>query len=126
DCDGIGIVLTGDGLVAIDLDHCLCCSADSVCIERWAFDVAQLIDSYTEISPSGCGVHVFALGSLPQVGRRAGQFEMYDCRRFVTVTGSALHGFSPIVQMRPEPLLDLHRRFFHKTSTTLTGPPSLT
>jgi putative DNA primase/helicase len=75
-CTGIGIVLTGDGLVAIDLDHCVRrdCEKHHVYIEPWAFEIVLSVGSYTEFSPSRNGLHVFGFGSIPQGRRRSSRF----------------------------------------------------
>src|SRR5690242_18524188 len=50
--DGVGVVLTGDGLVGVDLDH----SASGEMIEGWAREIIEQLNSYTEYSPSGTGL----------------------------------------------------------------------
>jgi putative DNA primase/helicase len=93
--DGIGLVLTGDGLVAVDLDRCIAegCAASMRVgeldgIDAWARAIVKDLDSYTELSPSGHGLRIFVRGRLPRgSGNRKGCFEVYDCARYVTVTG---------------------------------------
>ena len=53
--DGLGVGVF-DGLCAIDLDHCV--SPDKT-LTALAADVAQIMDSYTEYSPSGTGLRIF-------------------------------------------------------------------
>jgi putative DNA primase/helicase len=48
----------------------------------------QLLNTYTEISPSGRGLRVIAAGSLPPQDRKLGNYECYDSERFVTLTGN--------------------------------------
>ena len=67
--DGVGFEF-GSGYVGIDLDHCR--EAETGEIEDWAQDVIAHLDSYTEISPSGTGVHIILKGSLPPGRRRDG------------------------------------------------------
>lgn len=90
---GCGYVFTrGDGLVFVDLDHCLAKGEP----KPWAAPlVAQLGVSYMEVSPSGTGLHAFYVGELPRsegvTGARLpvedGAVEVYAERRFSTVTG---------------------------------------
>src|SRR5262249_6218652 len=75
-CDGVGIVLNGDGLVAIDLDHCVEWSGGIFQIEPRAAEIIRAVNSYSEFSPSRTGVHIFAFGSLPKHGRRVERFEI--------------------------------------------------
>ena len=64
--DGIGVVLgEGDG---IDLDHCR--NAETGEIAPWAWRIIRTLNSYTEVSPSETGVHIYARGTLPARGRR--------------------------------------------------------
>jgi hypothetical protein len=58
---GVGIMLTGDGLGGIDLDHC----RDPVtgAVDPWAAEIIADFGSYAEVSPSGTGVKILALGA---------------------------------------------------------------
>lgn len=88
DMAGIGFVFTeNDDYVGIDLDDCL----DRGELLPWAADIVEAVDSYTEISPSGKGLHLFTKGSLPANRRKEG-IEMYRSDRFFTVTGNHLAG----------------------------------
>lgn len=40
------------------------------------------LQSYTEISQSGKGIHIICRGKLPKRGRRKGSVEMYENGRF--------------------------------------------
>ena len=53
-----------------------------------ADDIVKALGSYTEISPSGKGLHIFCKGKLPPERRRIGNIEMYSSNRFFTVTGN--------------------------------------
>jgi hypothetical protein len=80
---GVGIVFTPEaGIVGIDLDH----AKDSV----WANRIVERIGSYSELSPSGEGIHVYVKAELPAGTRKCGCIEMYDRARFFTVTGEQL------------------------------------
>lgn len=81
--DGVGFVLDGCGIAAIDLDDCL---HDGI-LEPWAANiVADCPGTYVEVSPSGRGLHIFGLATVGR-GRRLGQVEVYDRGRYMTVTG---------------------------------------
>ncbi len=88
---GLGIELDG-GLVGIDLDDCV----HDGKIEQWAQDIVDSIDSYTEISPSGTGIHIIC-GASPErtgaIGRanHAKGLEIYNHGRYFTVTGKAIN-----------------------------------
>jgi putative DNA primase/helicase len=84
DCDGIGIEL-GNGLCGIDIDHCI---TEHGQISEQAQDIISLMQSYTEISPSGNGIHILFSGIIPEGNRRKDGLEMYSEGRYFTVTGN--------------------------------------
>lgn len=53
--DGVGLGIFGN-VCAIDLDHCI---SDSGYYTQEAAEIVELMHSYTEISPSGDGLHIF-------------------------------------------------------------------
>ena len=89
---GIGFMLDG-GIVAIDLDNCLFEINGQRRITKDARRVYEIAHSYTEVSPSGKGLHIFLRGHLPPIngqpqdGMRYGNGEMYERKRYITVTG---------------------------------------
>lgn len=83
--DGVGFEF-GNGYVGVDLDHCR--DDETGKIEDWANEIIAHLHSYTEVSPSGTGVHIIIKGKLPSGGRRIGPIEMYDTARYFTVTDS--------------------------------------
>lgn len=91
--DGLGIMFA-DGLFGVDLDGCGQAVEAYLAGARGGLvaDFVEGLDSYTERSPSGNGLHILCLGRLPAGGRRRGQVEMYDSGRFFTVTGDVLPG----------------------------------
>lgn len=89
EADGIGYVLTeDDGYVVIDLDHMVSGGE----LSPTAHNIVGQFNSYTELSPSGTGVHIWIKGALPEGvgGRRKGPIEVYQSGRFITVTGHTL------------------------------------
>ena len=83
--DGIGFVFTTkDPFCGIDLDRCRALNGK---IESEAQTVIERLASYTELSPSGTGIHVLVKAKLGGPGRRNGSIEIYDSGRYFTVTG---------------------------------------
>lgn len=84
--DGIGFIFTEDDpFVGIDLDA----------IHRWYGwgEIVKKLNSYTEISPSGKGLHIIVEGHTPgeshgfKMGdHEMGGIEIYDAKRYLTVT----------------------------------------
>jgi len=120
--DGIGFVFTPeDDLCGVDLDKCL--DSETGEIESWAWKIIEELDSYTEISPSGTGVHILVRGELPAGRNRKGRFEAYDRSRYFTVTGKHLAGTPRTIERRQEELGGVVRRVFGEESANATGSP---
>ena len=107
---GLGIVLAPP-LVGIDLDG-YCRDEETGAIDEWAKDIIKEIDSYTEASPSGTGVHIVAKGVLPIRGRKADGIELYSRNRFFTYTGEHVAGTPRSIEERHHPIVNLHKRYF--------------
>lgn len=88
---GLGFVLADDGIVGIDIDHCL---ADGMAVNPIVQDILDRINSYAEISPSGTGLHIYVRGQWPVGARNKIKLgdgiaiEVYDRDRYFTVTGN--------------------------------------
>jgi hypothetical protein len=97
--DGIGFAgFDQCRIIGIDLDHCL----DS----PQAQAIIELLDSYTEISPSGNGIRIFILGRKPgtrcKVIHSWGEVECYSWGRFLTFTENTIREME--IQERQEAL----------------------
>ena len=87
--DGVGYVFSAvDPFVGVDLDGCR--DPATGALAPWARRVVSMFATYTEVSPSGTGVHVLARGHVPGPRHRRGPVEMYDSRRYFTITGQRL------------------------------------
>lgn len=120
--DGLGIMFS-DGLCGCDLDHCRDPKTGE--LEPWAAEVVAELDSYTEASPSGTGVHVLATGDLPEGRRRKGPVEVYGpgSPRYFTVTGEHLPGTPTTVNERTEALASVHARLIGTEAPQADAPP---
>jgi hypothetical protein len=108
---GIGFVFTSeDDLCGVDLDKCL--DPETGEIEPWAWAIIEELNSYTEISPSGTGVHILVRAALPKGRNRKGRFEAYDRSRYFTVTGKHLVGTPQTIEGRQEELHSVVGRVF--------------
>lgn len=88
---GVGFVLSGDDPFAVfDLDDALDGNGE---LKPWAAEIVRRLDTYTEISPSGRGLHVWCRvrekSRLP-AGRKRGDLEFYTSGRYITLTGQRL------------------------------------
>lgn len=98
--DGIGFVFSKrDKFVGIDIDKCVTYAADDKerehpIISKFAQDIIEMMDSYTEFSVSGTGIHIIVKGSLPQsvcgTGRKNAKLglEIYQYGRYFTMSGN--------------------------------------
>ena len=111
---GIGFAL-GDGIAGVDLDDAI---NDAGNPEPWALEIVQQLKSYTEISPSGRGLHVIVRGKLPPKRRRKGRVEMYDSGRYFCMTGNAIPGSANTVEERTAELAHIHALSFGSTPHT--------
>jgi len=97
--DGVGYVTEPDHeRIFVDLDDCR--NPTTGRIDDWAQELVDAAESYTEITPSGCGLRIIGLaGGLPHPIHtpfrfaEGGHGEVYfRARRYVTVTGNRLDG----------------------------------
>ncbi len=90
---GIGFEFSeGGGIVGVDFDHCLTAGA----LDSWAAAWVAQLNSYTEVSPSGTGLHVYCRGTLPGAAVKRPRAEMYDRARYFTFTGEVYGAVKPI------------------------------
>ncbi len=78
--DGIGFMFA-NGYFGVDLDHCI----DNV---DFCDEFVETLESYTEVSKSGHGIHIICKGKLPDGARRKGNVEMYSSGRYFICTGN--------------------------------------
>ena len=115
----IGFVFNDNGIVGIDLDDAMA----SGIATPLATEIGHMCSSYTEISKSGTGLHIFVKGDIPFKGKNnlAG-IEIYKAARFFIMTGDVLT-FKYLVSNQPA--LDyIVDKYFPETrekkSTTIT------
>lgn len=83
--DGLGFAfLPGDGLIGIDIDGAV--DEDGVVSERCQA-IVQACGSYTELSPSGRGVHIIVAGETETFKDNRIGLEVFCGRQFFTCTG---------------------------------------
>lgn len=121
---GVGFVLTPeDPVVGVDIDNCLDPGGQ---LDEVAQSVVALLDSYTEISPSGTGLRIFVQADLGDFsGRRTPSLELYNFGRYLTVTGHHLAGTPGEPAARLSQLRHLYRKFFlPQTKTSSPTKPA--
>jgi hypothetical protein len=84
---GIGFMFNGDGIMGMDIDHCLDATGKLTPEAEYAITT---LATYTEVSISGHGLHALCHATLPDgKGRRKEPFEFYSHGRFFVITGEA-------------------------------------
>ena len=115
--NGIGFQLTKP-YVCIDYDHVY--DPDTGIIDREIIKEIQNLNSYTEISPSGRGIHVIVKGDIPVRGKKKGNIEIYQEKRYITVTGNVVEGFPLIINEAQDPLNKLFLKRFGELKPELS------
>jgi len=122
----IGYMFNDDGIVGVDLDNVRDPNTGEIVL--WALDIIQRLNSYTEISMSGKGVHIFARGVLPPKHRckvsvnGKQHIEIYHEKRYFAMTGEVLHGNA--IEYRQDELTEIYEQYFGSNSPQ-TGSPQV-
>ena len=151
DHHGMGVALTGDQLVVVDLDGAR--DPRNNATREWAKPIIAALGTYAETSPSGEGYHAYLwrgeleLGfnklsvSVAEAsnGQRAPKIEIIADRGYATVTHRHHPSTPGWIETRPQELADLvakmraqgakrhkrPRRRRRPTSTTMRAPSAL-
>lgn len=97
--DKIGIVFTPEKkLLGIDIDHCL---EDGKIVHEKKDEILaflKAVNSYTEVSPSGTGLHAFLVIDAPLdlTAHKKAPYELYTSGRFFTVTSERFGKVRPM------------------------------
>ena len=120
--DGIGFVFSKeDPFMGIDLDDCINLETNKMGLQAEAY--VDKLHSYSEITPSGRGIHTIVKGKIPGPRRRNGNVEMYTEGRFFTVTGDHIEGTPATVESRQQEIDTLYRDIFREEEAK---PPTQT
>jgi putative DNA primase/helicase len=109
--DQIGYFLDGEE-TCLDYDGCR--DAQTGVVAPGAYKIVIFMNSYTEISPSGKGLHTWVIAELPDKskGRRRHKLEIYNQSRFICVTGNHLEETPLTLESRQAELNTIYQRFF--------------
>lgn len=108
---GIGYVFDrNDPYTGIDIDHCRDPHTGAINIDGMA--VVSALNSYTEISPSGEGLHILVHGKLGESFNRKKKIlpERFDRDHYFTMTGQHFTGTPTGVLTRREELRELPQK----------------
>ena len=129
DGDGIGFVFTGDDpYTGVDFDDCV----DGETIDPTVAALIGELDSYSEFSPSGTGVHTIVRAELNGGRNRTGKtswggaFEVYDRDRFFCMTGDLIPAAPLSVNARQGQLDRARTAIFPPQETGLSHASAVT
>jgi putative DNA primase/helicase len=106
---GIGYEFDGS-VYGVDLDHII--DGDGMLTPQ-AKEIVGKLDSYTEVSLSGTGLHIFVLAPDADITRHRKKdyfLEIYSVGRYFIVTGNVLGSLKPI-EARTSELQSVHDKF---------------
>lgn len=75
----------------------------------------EMMESYSEISVSGKGIHIICKGELPPNGRRKGKIEMYSEGRFFTMSNQRIGPYTQINEDDYGKINYLHHKYIAKS-----------
>lgn len=115
-CNGIGFML-GDGIFGVDLDNHPNKQTGELELpveefEKIAEEFITGLDSYSERSWSGNGIHIICAGKLPGTRRKTTCVEMYEKGRFFAFTGNVVN--AKPVEFREEEIKPLYDKYMPK------------
>lgn len=117
---GLGRVITDeDDYVGVDFDDVR--DKKTRELSPIAMEALGELDSYTEVSPSGCGVKVWVKAALERSYVKPG-LEVYRSGRYFTLTGAFLPQFSQTIESRPDEVRSLVEREFPSESPRGAAP----
>ncbi|MBN6824725.1 DNA primase [Staphylococcus caprae] len=71
----------------------------------------EAFKSYTEVSPSGNGLHIIVKGKIPGSRRRKGNIEMYDSGRFFTMTGKNIGKYKDVTEVSEQVFKTIYEKY---------------
>lgn len=110
---GLGFVFTAEsGIIGVDIDHCV----DLGALNQIASEIVRRYPTYTEVSPSGTGLHLFYRGTFTAKGNKNSDtgVEMYAHSRFFTMTGNRLENTPELIADGTEALPWIHETYIVK------------
>lgn len=113
--DGIGFMFAPP-YFGVDLDKC-------IGNQDFIDEFVEGLQSYTEYSKSGNGIHIICKGRLPDGARRKGNVEMYSERRYFIMTGKPYCEYRQIRDCT-ESIKILHSKYL-PTNTPTVAPKSV-
>lgn len=119
---GVGIAFSGTGICGIDLDNVA--DLERRVMTPDAKEIIELMSSYTEVSPSGKGLHVIFLGELPKDIKKLAkskhdiithtdkaEYQLFDSG-YMTLSGKTIRGYN--LAERTAQVAEVYERYFRE------------
>ena len=121
--DGLGIMFA-NGLCGIDIDGCV---DEQGNLSPLAQGIISIMNSYSELSPSGKGLHILFFGEiedLPDTYKKNPNngVEIYSSGRFFTVTGNCINNKD--IEERKAEIKIVQEKFMSRAAQVIISPPS--
>lgn len=103
--NGVGFMLAPP-YFGVDMDDCL---ENQELVDEFV----ESLQSYTEYSTSGTGIHIICKGVLPEGARRKNKIEMYENRRYFIMTGNVYNEKYVDIVDCTEKIKILHNKYLY-------------
>ena len=112
--DGVGFFFEPPylGIDIDDIDDALHRYFQGDKIDNIVAEFNEAFKSYTEISPSGNGLHIIVKGQIPGSRRRKNNIEMYDSGRFFTMTGKTIGKYKQVTEVSQRVFKTIYDKYF--------------
>lgn len=118
---GVGVALSGTGLFGLDADNVV--DYERRLMTPGTSEIVDMMHSYTEVSPSGTGIHILARGTIPEeikrvadrkpdiFGTMKAEYQIFNSG-YMTISGESIRGYS--LNDGTEALLTVCEKYFPK------------
>ena len=116
---GIGYQFDGKGIYGIDLDNV---RDENGTLTKEALEIVGKLNSYTEISPSGTGLHILVIAPDAKITRHRKKdyfLEIYGKDRYFTITGD-IYGNNKEIETRTAELQQIHDKYLLPEQSRIT------
>jgi putative DNA primase/helicase len=120
---GVGLVITKP-YVGIDFDYCI---DESGKLDERIAEAVNWFNSYTEVSPSGTGLHILLKGSFSGPGFNrvvdGRKIEVYQEGRYFTLTGNQWNGLPETIEDRTDSVRKFYLYIQERTAKPVEDRP---
>ena len=118
---GVGIAFSGTGVAGIDLDNVV--DSERRVMTHEAGEIVKTMSSYTEVSPSGTGLHVIFLGKLPEgikklaadkkdaFGTERAEYQLFDSG-YIAISGNVIFEYE--LAERTAQVAEVYEKYFRE------------